>query len=134
MATEPTKQHKVMQMEQKTVTAKSAAGMAAMINDAISRNRIPVIVADQPAIAAMIVGQIDGNVSVNSKFSDAEVVKQLHAAAAFRNIERRVGHVVLMKSGKIGAGTFDGRHYVKIISNRLNVTIGSLANFLVGGE
>lgn len=42
-------------MEQKTVTAKSAAGMAAMINDAISRNRIPVIVADQPAIAAMIV-------------------------------------------------------------------------------
>ena len=93
-------------MEQKTVTAKSAAGMAAMINDAISRNRIPVMVADQPAIAAMIVGQIDGNVSVNSKFSDAEVVKQLHAAAAFRNIERRVGHVVLMKSGKIG-----GRHF-----------------------
>lgn len=121
-------------MEQKTVTAKSAAHMAKLIEDAINRNRIPIVVADQPSIAAIVADLAADQLTVNRLLTDAAVRKHLQQAVAFKKQERRVGHILLMKTGKIGAGAFDGAHFVKIISNRLNVTIDSLANFLVGCE
>ena len=118
-------------MEQKTVTAKSATHLAELVLDAISRNRIPVIVADQPAIAAIVVDNLDNQLSVNKLLNDLGIGRHLHDAIEFKEVERRVGHVVLMKASKNGAGAFDGAHFVKIVSNRLNVTMGSLANYLV---
>ncbi len=128
--------------EQTTVSPKTASAVAEKIKKAIGRRRIPVIVADQPAIAFMIAKEAsktgygeDEQLGVNAGFTEKDVVNQIANAALFRKSYNRVQHVVVIKSSKAAAaGNFDGRYFVKIMCNRLYVTMGSLANYLAGAE
>lgn len=128
--------------EQTTVSPKTASAVAEEIKKAIGRRRIPVIVADQPAIAFMIAKESskanftdDKQLGVNTGFTEKDVVNQIANATMFKRSYNRVQHVVIIKSSKAAAaGNFDGRHFVKIMCNRLYVTMGSLANYLAGAE
>ncbi|HFT3659657.1 TPA: hypothetical protein ACHT12_005181 [Klebsiella variicola] len=72
---------------------------------------------------------------MNAGFTEKDVVNQIANATLFRKSYHRVQHVVIIKSSKAAAaGNFDGRYFVKIMCNRLYVTMGSLANYLAGAE
>lgn len=122
-------------LEQTTLAPKTAVEMAKQIVEAINRGRIPVIIADQPALAHIIADHAtDDPVTINSVYTDSAVMKALVEAAAHKNTHRKVGHILIMKADKAGAGTFSGKHFVKIISKRLFITVGSVANLLVGED
>lgn len=128
--------------EQTTVSPKTASAVAEEIKKAVGRGRIPVIVADQPAIAFMIAKESskanftdDKQLGVNAGFTEKDVVDQIANATMFRKSYHRVQHAVIIKSSKAAAaGNFDGKYFVKIMCNRLYVTMGSLANYLAGAE
>ncbi|QGJ86766.1 hypothetical protein [Enterobacter phage ATCEA23] len=127
---------------------KNAVEMSTQIHNALSRGRIPVIIADQPSLAYIVAEQVGrshvtnlvgkGNaapkdeIMINSRYSDAVVINHLNDAIVFKRNNRRVMHVVILKADKNGAGLFSGDHFVKIVSKRLFITMGSVANYLVG--
>lgn len=116
-----------------TLQPKNAGEMAKQIVEAINRGRIPVIVADQPALAHIIAGHATNeSVKINTVYTDSAVMKTLVEATAYKNKYRKVGYVLIMKADKSGAGMFNGKHFVKIVSKRLFITVGSVANLLVG--
>ena len=118
-----------------TLQPKTAVEMAKDIREAIDRNRIPVIISDQPALAYIVAhGVVGEEAAINKTYSDAAVMDFMKSAIEYKTLKRKVAHIIILKADKSGAGTFPGSHFVKIVSKRLFITMGSVAGYLVGGE
>ena len=118
-------------MKQKTVQPASASKLAAELKAAVESYHIPVIIADQPSLAAIVAEEV--GLVANSRTDDASVMRALKTAVKDLKESRKVTTAVIVKNSKVGgAGTMSGRYFIKVISSRLYVNVGSVANFLVG--
>ena len=118
-------------MKHKTVQPRSAADLSAEIKAAAESWHIPIIVADQPSLAAIVAKE--SGLSANSKTDDASVMRALKMATDDLKSSKKVTAAVIVKASKDGgAGSMSGRYFVKVMSSRIYISVGSVADFLMG--